>query len=404
MISQGVGSVSPPVWRVLSKNIQRRGNLRPIKSKMLVKIIDPSIRETYNAHLIEMDHGYRIERAIPVGRLQEPEIFLSPGWIDFHTHVYHGASMDGLSADSIGLKTGVHLVVDAGSAGCSNILCFRQYVAQTSQTLVKSFINICSYGVLHRAALSDLNAIDVPGTVKAVEEHRPFIHGIKALASGTKSGALGVIPLKLALLAAREANVPVMVHIGEAPPQVDEVLDLLEDGSILSHCFNGRLGFPWEKDGTPIPAMRRALQRGVILDVAHGKNSFSFDVCRKAINGGYYPDIISTDLHGDSQSIVHDLATTMTKILWCGMPIEKVIQSVTLAPAKALNLDTWCDLNGQVTRATLFRLSDKPVDGRRYVDSQYAEISPGQVIVPTAVISDTRLITIETQDARGMSS
>ncbi len=31
-----------------------------------------------------------------------------------------------------------------------------------------------------------------------------------------------------------------MVHIGSAPPHLDEILALMEKGDVPTHCFNGR--------------------------------------------------------------------------------------------------------------------------------------------------------------------
>jgi hypothetical protein len=31
-----------------------------------------------------------------------------------------------------------------------------------------------------------------------------------------------------------------MVHIGSAPPHLDEILALMEKGDVLTHCFNGK--------------------------------------------------------------------------------------------------------------------------------------------------------------------
>src|ERR1700704_6453595 len=43
--------------------------------------------------------------------------YLSPGWVDLHTHVYHGGTDIGIRTREIGASTGVATLVDAGSAG-----------------------------------------------------------------------------------------------------------------------------------------------------------------------------------------------------------------------------------------------------------------------------------------------
>src|SRR6185437_13411211 len=97
---------------------------------------------------------------------------------------------------------------------------------------------------------------------------------------------MGLLPLQLGRLVARTAGLPLLVHIGEAPPLIEDVLDLLDAGDVITHCFHGKVGGPWQPDGRPVPALARALDRGVLLDVGHGAASFSFAVAERAIAAG----------------------------------------------------------------------------------------------------------------------
>jgi dihydroorotase len=109
---------------------------------------------------------------------------------------------------------------------------------------------------------------------------------------------------------------PLMVHIGEPPPHVEDILDLLDAGDVITHCFHGKASHPWELSGEPIPALKRALDRGVLIDVGHGAGSFSFEVAKKAISAGNLPFSISTDAHAlNLHGPVYDLPTTMTKMM-----------------------------------------------------------------------------------------
>ena len=40
-----------------------------------------------------------------------------------------------------------------------------------------------------------------------------------------------------------------MVHIGNAPPVIEDVLDLLEEGDIVTHCWLGEYGGLLSHDG-----------------------------------------------------------------------------------------------------------------------------------------------------------
>ena len=62
--------------------------------------------------------------------------------------------------------------------------------------------------------------------------------------------------------------------------------------------------------------MFEARKRGVIFDLGHGAGSFWFRNAAPAMNGGFGPDSISTDLHtGNVHGVVLDMQTTMSKVL-----------------------------------------------------------------------------------------
>jgi dihydroorotase len=181
-----------------------------------------------------------------------------------------------------------------------------------------------------------------------------------------------------------------MVHIGEAPPLIEDVLDLLGDGDVVTHCYHGKTGHPWRADGRPSPALDRALDRGVRLDVGHGAASFAADVARRAIAAGFPPHSISTDVHvRNIRGPVHDLPTTMTKLLACGMPLDDVITAVTDAPRETLRApEPWLTEDGVVRHATVFRLTGAPPPHRGYEDARGIALDPAAHIVPVATVSD----------------
>ena len=83
--------------------------------------------------------------------------------------------------------------------------------------------------------------------------------------------------------------------------------------------------------------MREARERGVIFDVGHGGGSFHYPTGRRAIENGFLPDVISSDLHSLSvEGPVFDMPTTASKFLHMGMSLSDVIAAVTIAPARAI--------------------------------------------------------------------
>ncbi|AMQ07707.1 amidohydrolase/deacetylase family metallohydrolase [Sporosarcina psychrophila] len=354
--------------------------------KIVVNIIDPLNDELYIAELIKMGNSYKIMR-INEKVKDTPELYLSPGWIDIHTHIYEGFTQISVNPNKVGLAKGVHVLADAGSAGEATLQGLKKYVLPQSDTQIKSWLNISSIGLVHLKEVSKINYLNMDLTLKAINENRDLICGVKVRSSGAIVEEMGIQPLKLAKLVAKEAKLPLMVHIGEAPPVIEDILELLEENDIITHCYHGKLGKPWLKDGTPIKALKDALNRGVKMDIGHGAASFSIDVCEKALSKGYFPTTISTDIHvRNINGPVYDLSTTMTKLLACGMSLKQVIKAVTLEPASVLNMQLWCEMDDFVNNATLFKL-EKDIEEGGYQDAYGYTVKPIEKIVPVAVIT-----------------
>jgi dihydroorotase len=321
------------------------------------------------------------------------DVWVSPGWVDLHAHVYDGFTSLGVPPDAAGLQQGVHLVADAGSAGEATIDGFARYLVPSARTGLRAWLNIGSHGLVHLREVSDLAWIDVDRTLTAIARHPELVCGVKVRSSGAIVGGAGVQPLELARLVAREAGLPLMVHIGEAPPLIGDVLDRLGEGDVVTHCFHGKVGGPWQADGTPSAPLRRALERGARLDVGHGRASFSFRVAERAIASGWLPGSISTDLHvRNIGGPVHDLATTMTKMLGCGMDLGQVIAAVTAHPRRVLACDEpWLGEGGLIRHATVFRVAGSAPDHGPYTDAHGTVREFGRHVIPLATIMNGRL-------------
>ncbi len=313
--------------------------------------------------------------------------YISPGWVDLHAHVYDGVTVLGVHPDTAGYRTGVTLVADAGSSGEATVDGLARYVVPTARTPVRAWLNIGSHGLVHLRELADLSWLDVDRTLGAIDRHPAFICGVKVRSSGAVVGASGLQPLKLARLVARNARLPLMVHIGEAPPLVEDVLDLLDEGDVVTHCYHGKVGAPWSADGSPSQALRRAIDRGVLLDVGHGGASFRWETAWRAINAGWPPFTISTDLHARNiGGPVRDLATTMSKLIAAGMSLRDVVLCVTTNPGQVVGTEPWVRPGGAVAHATIFRVSDDAPKGRTYEDCHGSAVPVRRCIVPEAVV------------------
>jgi len=319
-------------------------------------------------------------------RVLDGEIYLSAGWIDSHVHCYPKSPIYHDEADCIGVATGVTTVVDAGSTGAEAIDDFYQ-LTRAAQTQVYALLNIARTGILTQNELADLSQIDKPAVSAALRRLPGFILGIKARISSSVVGENGIKPLRLAKEIQQEnGDLPLMVHIGNNPPNLDEIADLLTSGDIITHCYNGKPNRILNPQGELRFAVKKALQRGVRLDVGHGSASFSFEVARRAIELGILPDTISSDIYCRNriEGPVKSLANVMSKFFSVGMTLPQIIDCVTWKAADGLRLTQKGRLEpGYDADFTLFTLSDEP---RPLLDSEGETVQGQQHFVPLAAV------------------
>lgn len=308
------------------------------------RVIDP-LAGTAQARPLHILDGHIVDSlpAPPDRLIDVAGAWIAPGFIDLHTHVFsHGLFGSGLvTADRIGVEQGVACVVDAGSAGAATIEGFNTYVMPTQRTSVFAFINIGSPGLPHLTGghSSRPEFCDLAATVRAFERHGEWLVGVKMLASQSHAGSFGIEATKLARKAAELVGKPMMVHIGNAPPVIDDVLELLRPGDIVTHAYHGKTGGVLGYRDRVIPAFREAVERGVIVDLGHGQSSFSFRTCEIALEQGMPVHCISTDLHrGSLARQAVSLARTMCKMRALGFSLFEVVRAVTRAPADAIGI------------------------------------------------------------------
>ncbi|OCG11672.1 dihydroorotase [Gilliamella sp. App6-5] len=265
--------------------------------------------------------------------------YVSSGWIDSHTHCFAHSPIYHDEPDLIGVKAGVTVVVDAGSVGAIDADEFYQ-LAQQANTHVYSFLNISKIGLLRQNELADIQNIDVPLFDTTLAKYPDFIIGIKVRMSRSVVGDNGIEPLVKAKEIQKKSGLPLMIHVGNNPPDLDEIADLLTKGDIITHCFNGKPNQIFDKENNLRESIKRAIERGVILDIGHGGESFSFAVAERAKCLGVYPNTISSDIYSKNrlQGPVFSLANVMTKFICLGYSRKRIIDSVTHNAAQILHL------------------------------------------------------------------
>jgi dihydroorotase len=314
-------------------------------------VIDP--KNGINAVMdVAVSEGKVAQVAANIARERAREVadaagfYVTPGLIDIHTHVFWGHDeesqySDGYSAvqpDSHSFRAGQTTVVDVGGAGWRSFPRFKEQVIDRSQTRVLSFLNIVGSGMRGGPVEQDLSDMDAKLTAMRIRQHPGLIVGVKvAHYNGPEWD-----PVTRAVAAGRETNVPVMVDFGGHTPPLsleDLLLKHLRPGDILTHTYAqvaGRIPIV-DENGKVRPFVWEARKRGVIFDAGHGGGSFLFRQAVPAMQQGFHPDVISTDLHiGSQNSGMKDILNTMSKFLNMGMPLADVIKANTSRAAEVI--------------------------------------------------------------------
>jgi len=293
----------------------------------------------------------QVARNIPVNSAKKvinvKGLFVTPGIIDMHVHVFNGTDVDAyiangltsLPPDGFTFRAGVTTVVDAGSSGWRNFRLFKKQTIDRSQTRVLALLNIVGNGMTSRFEEQDVTDMNPGQTANMIKKLFPdIIVGIKAAHFWGD-----FTQVDRAVEAGKLANVPVMVDFGEHdPPNSIEDLFMkhLRPGDIFTHTFSygpANRETVVDENGKVKPFVFDAQKRGIIFDVGHGGGAFSWRQAVPSMQQGFRPNVISTDLHSESMNGgMKDLSNVMSKFLNLGMSLQDVILRTTWNPATVI--------------------------------------------------------------------
>ncbi len=293
-------------------------------------------------------------------------MYVVPGLVDFHVHVYWGATFWGIEADKAGAVGGTTTFLDAGSAGATTFPGFRRYVIDTSRTRIRALVHIGTTGLTTAISeLRDPRFLDIPGAVATIEANPGVVVGVKIRYTDALvgTGAQAQAALAAAIEAAERSGTWLMVHVARTPEPFDRLVDKLRPGDVITHAFTGRPGGPVDHQTARLTtAAVEARERGVLFDIGHGSGSFGWDAAAAALDAGFPPDIISTDLHRACiNGPTYDFPTTMTKFWLLGMELPDVVRRSTLVPARRLEVDVGTLAIGVEADIAVLEVVEEPV-------------------------------------------
>jgi dihydroorotase len=269
-------------------------------------------------------------------------LLVTPGLVDIHVHVYKGATFWGVDPDFIGKKGGTTTVLDAGSTGSQNYRGFKDWIVDNARIRVLGLMHLSEIGLVsYKGELNDPAFADLAGGVSAIRDMPETFIGCKIRLSGPLVGwgQQGRRHAHMAIEMAEEAGTFLMVHIGNMPIPMAELLSMLRPGDIVTHCYRAGANNLFDEFDQPSPEVRRAWDRGIRFDIGHGSGSFQYERARNAVKSNFIADSISTDLHvRNINGPVHDMPTTMAKMLDLGVPLTDVISRSTWQPAQLIGM------------------------------------------------------------------
>lgn len=298
--------------------------------------------------------------------------YVVPGFVDIHAHVFDGVG-ESANADAACLARGTITVVDGGTAGAATIDAFRP-VARACQTEVLAWLNLSTIGLVDTNAGELLMGpyLDPDAAIAAARRHTGFVVGIKARLSTYAAGSGAVRVLHVLRQVADELSLPVMVHIGDTTEPLEDLLVYLRPGDVVTHALTGRRHGILDGGGSIRTGIREAQEQGIVFDAARGRNHLSFAVLAGALEQGFLPDTISTDMTVATASDQgYGQARLGTALLACGVGLHHTLARMTVRPAAVIGRQLAPSLEpGQPADLTIValrrgRVTLEDVDGRR---------------------------------------
>lgn len=329
------------------------------------------------------------EEIIPKSVLDAKGCLVMPGLIDYHTHVFPGGTHIGIHADSTMLCQGVTAVVDQGSAGPNNFESFMQVIA-ANQVRTFAYLHVSPAGLATLPKALELVApqlYDKEALGRFLQKYSSHLLGLKLRQSREVVGEWGVKPLAATVKIAEEFQCPVVVHTTNPPCEVAELLALLRKGDTYTHVFQGKGPTILNAQKRVEPSVQAARTRGVVFDTADGRGHYAFAVIKAALQDGFLPDVVSTDVVRSSvfEHSVYGLPYIMTKYLNLGMSLAQVVRACTQTPAQLMGMAGKLGTlkPGAFGDVAIFKLKETNLQ----MEDVFGEILPcTQILVPQATI------------------
>ena len=328
--------------------------------------------------------------------------YVVPGIIDEHAHLNLYGTIIGANADTVCIPNGITTACDGGTCGASNFEQFYMSNIVRYESTVYSYLNVSTFGNKslckheedHDPADFREDLID-----SLFEKYPQVLRGLKVRMCKETLGDHGISPLHAGIemsehLKAKGYHCPVAIHYDDLPENVTvkELFGTMRKDDVIAHVFQTKAETIFDENGKIKDCVWDAKKRGVYMDDCHGRVHWSYPNLQNAFSQSFYPDIISSDLVRVSEYTRpgFSLLYAMSVDSAAGMPTEKILQSVTYTPAKALGIEEKAGVIREGAPADVAILDIRDVKDKTFTDNYGNSISGNKLFVPLMTVKGGR--------------
>lgn len=324
------------------------------------------------------------------------DCFITTGFIDYHVHYFNHGTENGVNPDLASFPCGVTTAIDGGSCGVANYELYKNTVMANSDVQIFNILLTASGGQItdQYPERLELKYMDKKKIKKLIRKYGDNILGFKTrLSKEVIDEDAAKETLKATVKLAEETGKNVVVHVTNPAFDLEELCGMLRKGDVLCHVFQGKgTETILDKNGKLREGIWEAKRRGVLFDASNGCNNYDLDICQKALEQGFYPDIISSDVNYNNfyKQPLHSLPRIMSKYLEMGMSLTSVLNTVTINPATLIGRENLASVSpNTVADLVIFKLKEKKVS---YTDVAGHYLEGHQVIVPQLTLQGGKIM------------
>lgn len=355
-----------------------------IKNGTLLSVTDGTARQT----------DLRVENGIitEIGQdLSEAEgcvidaagTYITTGWLDAHCHFAVQGSDISIDPVKDILCQGVTWAVDMGSLGPLDYRGRRDDLLHGTDLHGLAYMNIAKLGVPGSSKPVDFEGpwdIDEDLVLEVGRRYHDELLGLKARIDEKFCFDPIYVMEKMRSLG-NQLDLPIAVHAPRSRIGIEVLLTYLKKGDVLCHTLAGNSEAMdiLDSAGRVRECVSKARERGVIFDLSHGTNAYSYTTAEAAWRAGFFVDTISSDLHGRNlNGPVFSLGTVLTKMRgltgmpWWQLLNRTIAEPVRLQHIKGKELDVRTGIKADLTIFRIeqgaFELTDSRKEKRTFTE------------------------------------